>query len=682
MSLRKKDDGEGDEVDLGFDSPRSPKKGVDAYIPEPFFDKLIVISLTAVAGEATELSDRHSSNWGIATFLILPDTSRPEAVGALSQVDVSRYEKVQKLNCGILQLLTAIRLKRRRIPFLASRLTSILRIPYRQTGEREDEIKLIKHASFRKKQELSGRASPSSPRSIAGKNAALPKTMVFLLLNKKSTKPLEAFHSFTCTKRFMEMMGSIQGLYSRHLHIEQSQMDSEIASLACQLEVAKSIHGYRPMLYGVKSKESRSIVDREKSALERKKEIIANAENEKNERISNAANHIADRNIQEERSRLGQVMQTHSDAVAKKNQMTDELNRWRTMSTADLDDEIAELNREVNVLDRQTSELEKKQVELSTRVDSQKGEMNKKANAMAAAQKKVFEELERKAAESRRIAEERKQVCKQAIVDMRKEMIESGELVCEQAKALLRANPAIKPLYDSLTSSVQGFEAIADRLTPHDPSEIQLKKIQAVRSRIITSWTHELVTMQKYLLSSNIPLPINPSMKKEIIAPVDVLRPVVRLHLIIEGMAGVADSRERLYSVAAQRHSKTLETPRRPINSNGVVNWHHKIKITVRLPRRGNPTPDLLTMNLIEFLPDGSLTETLPFDIDLAEIACKPAQQYLLMPCNNSDIRIAVHVSSHSTKRKTAVPNPLYTAKQIQQLRPSTVGCGVESDDE
>eukprot|EP01064_Diplonema_japonicum_P036575 TRINITY_DN8260_c0_g1_i1.p1 TRINITY_DN8260_c0_g1~~TRINITY_DN8260_c0_g1_i1.p1 ORF type:complete len:910 (+),score=301.25 TRINITY_DN8260_c0_g1_i1:52-2781(+) len=673
-----------DEVDLGFDSADSKKK-VESYMPEPFHDQMIVVTVTAYAGEKSILSERKSAQWSSATFLILPETARPEAVGALRQDDVVRYEKVQKLLCAVFAVQTAIRLKRRRIPFLAHRFTSTLRIPYRQTGEREAELKLIRNASFRSKHVQGKDGSPTASPRYTEADAPVTKSIVLLHISGNGDSIMENFHTFTCVKRFTEMQGATQGLFSRHLGIEQAQMDREIAALILQLDIAKSVHSYKPLLFGNESKKEndKSIIERENAALKKKEGIIKAAEEERDERIKTAAHHIADRNIQEEKARCAQIQQAHSDVMAKKKRLEDELHKWKTLSVDDLNTEISGLNRDLAVVEKKSTSLEQDQERLKKALEDKKKAMSNMTSALAEKQRKALAEIEKRKAEAKKVADDRKQAVSTSIKGMRDGVVKANTVVRNVADKLVTASPASKEYVDQLKQSIVGLEGILDRLMPGEPSPQQLQRVAAVKERLLKMWTHELLHMQRALREAGVPLPVNPSLNPNCNIPLDTLRPVVGVYLIFEGMTGLADDREMRFSIAASRRGVVRESPRVAL-SNGVVTWNYHTQFVTRLPAptAGKTACDLLTMSVTEFLPDGSFAESLPFDIDLTALACKAPRKYVIMPCNESDLRVCFHATTRHMRPKRVKANPLMTAKQVSQHKHSDVPYGPSSDEE
>ncbi|KAJ9448017.1 hypothetical protein DIPPA_09297 [Diplonema papillatum] len=146
-------------------------------------------------------------------------------------------------------------------------------------------------------------------------------------------------------------------------------------------------------------------------------------------------------------------------------------------------------------------------------------------------------------------------------------------------------------------------------------------------------------------------------------------------------MTGVMDEREMKYSIAAVRSGKVQESARRFRNKSGVVEWHQQMKFTTRLPGQGNVGADFVTFTLVEFLPEGSTSEALPFDVDILAMACKPGQ-YVISPCKDASLRISIHARTVKLRPKRAKANPLCTAKQIRTEKHIDIPYGPSSDEE
>eukprot|EP01061_Rhynchopus_euleeides_P045476 TRINITY_DN8181_c0_g1_i1.p1 TRINITY_DN8181_c0_g1~~TRINITY_DN8181_c0_g1_i1.p1 ORF type:complete len:931 (+),score=401.79 TRINITY_DN8181_c0_g1_i1:519-3311(+) len=701
MSLKSKrstEDGD-DVVDLDdfvhASSPlRKPKgEGVSSYIPEPFYDEVLVVNTVIHTGDTDVLKDRTSTQWCTATFLLLPDNSRPEAVGALSQNDVKRYEKVQRLVCSVLAILMAIRLKRRRVPFLAHKWTSTLRFAYRQTGEKEDETRIIKNASFRKE---ATKGDDGSPKAKKAKEAQPTRSIVFMNLSSKGEVILENFHSFTCAKRLVEMGTSVTGMFTRHLAIEQAQMDREIASLMLQLEVAKQVHSYRPMLFGVTTKggADKSIKEREEAALNKKKEQIEAQAEERRVRIHSAAQHIADRNIHEEMSRLAQVQQQHDDKKAQHTKANAELRKWKNMSTDHL---VREINKEADGL-RLAEKKVAAQESLAKRLHSDKEAAERGLTDMHAQmkdnQRKALQELEAKKNSARLYIEKRQQLAYDHIEEMRAELEYAGTMVLDKAEALLKISSSktnafqgteaadeARLIRDNLASSIQGLHGLLPRILPSNaPGDEQKRRIEAVRGKIISNSTHELLSLRAEMCDSAIPLPTAvgaEAQRRE--------GPLVSLHVTILGVTGLVKRKNNKFSVAVhQRGGGIAETARVPMReATGVVEWEHLVRIPHRLPadrKKLSETPSFATFALTEFLPDGSFSESLPFDVDLNAFACKPVANYHIVPGKASDVAISIRVATKKMKRKEVLLNPLHTLQTLKETK-RTDDYGPSSDE-
>eukprot|EP01063_Lacrimia_lanifica_P004214 TRINITY_DN12352_c0_g1_i2.p1 TRINITY_DN12352_c0_g1~~TRINITY_DN12352_c0_g1_i2.p1 ORF type:complete len:922 (+),score=316.04 TRINITY_DN12352_c0_g1_i2:71-2836(+) len=677
----------GDALDLGFDDAKEDTQDANrlqSFIPDPYHDHLVVVQIKSWTQDQTCLQDRTSTKWGAAQFVVLPDAARPPVVGVLDGEDVQRYEQVQKLLCGVMSVLTAIRLKRRRVPFLAHKFTSTLRTVYRQTGERESEMKMIKNASFRAKAWASGPDSPSSPR-YRGKPAEPTRTVVLLHLAKRAC-PQENFHAFTLAKRFVEMgSGSHTGSLTRHLGMEMSQMEREVASLACQLELAKQVHNFRPMLYGVESKGNKTIREREKAAFEKKATQIERVQGERRERIQTAAQHIADRNITEMESRLAQVHQAVSNKQAHRDRTLEELNRWKNMDSKTLDKEIAELTADLTQVERKVAAGEAEAAQLQQKLKKKHDEVQDFATRLRENERKVLAELEQRAQAHKQEVEARRAKTGQHIAAMRTELEAAGQDVLAAAQELKKLSPSAALICTNLTDSVNGLAPLLPRILPSErPSDEMRQRIAQVHERLSVQWAHEMFFLQRELKENNIPLPVHAAATARGNIDLDAAQPVVRVHVTVVGAEGFSTKADGMkYSVAVQRRFDVQETSRRPLQKGpGAVSWGQTFKLTTRLPPKGETRVDLIPLTLSEFLPDGSFSESLPFDVDLLSLACKPPQDYILVPCPDSSLKLRIHAATYRATRVKARANPLCTAKQLAQRRTVDVEYGPSSDDE
>ena len=678
--------------------PQPSSQTVSSYIPEPYYDTVICVNVLITTGGEDAAESRTSTRWANASFIVLPDNTRPTAVGALSQDDVKRYEKVQRLVCATLAILTAIRLKRRRVPFLSHKWCSTLRFAFRQTGEKEDDRKLIKNSSFRKRR-MDGTPDDESPRAKKAEEA--PPTRVFVIMNicRRGEEALESFHAFVCAKRFKEMCVSNTGMPTRHLAVEQAQMDREIASLILQLEVAKAVHNYRPMLFGVatKSKDDKSIQERESAALEKKKVMIQQAANERKDRITGAAQHIADRNIAEELARLAQVQQQYDDLKARMDQKREELNKWESMTFADLNKEIHELTTARDTAESRVAKLEANQTQLRRDEASTHRDLERAQTTMQENQRKAMRELEARQAAVRVQSEKRRVLVKARVDEMRAEIVEAGKRVLQQAQQLVdmtKKTPGrssgtphadATQMLQNLTHGITGLAGILPRILPGDYQlhEEQQRRIELVRGKIMKGANHELLSLQASLRADNVPLPVFTSEK-----PAERPGPLVRLHIKVLGVAGLEVREHNKFSVALQvRGGGVIESPRLPMKGDaGRIDWNHTFKLAHRLPGdKGNVgrIADFASFAVSEFLPDGSFSESLPFDVDLNSVACKPTKVYHVIPCKSSRLKLAFQVSTYKMKPKQTQLNPLYTPEALEAVKKPTLDdYGPSSDEE
>ena len=658
----------------------SPQAAVSSYIPEPFYDEVLFVSVSIHSGDVSAIQKRSSSEWCSANFVVLPDNSRPECVGALSQDDVKRYEKVQRLVCCMLAILTAIRLKRRRVPFLSHKWTSTLRSAYRQTGEKEDETKVMKSASFRKSAD-----TPDSPKMKKASEAAPTRSIVLMNLCSKGDEILELFHSFTCAKRFVEMGTSATGMFTRHLQVEQAQMDREIASLILQLKVAQEMHQYRPMLFGVKKKgsEDKSIKEREQDALEKKKTIIETQKEERRSRIQSAAQHIADRNIHEEMARLAVVQQQYDDKKAKHDKVKAELRKWQNMSTEHLVQEINTETDQLRSTEKKVQALELGKKRLKSEIETSERGLADMHKQMKDNQRKALQELEAKQHAARDFIENRKKMARSRMDEMRAEIEYAGNLILEKAADLLSATQSrghsagteavdeAKLVQENLSASVKGLHQILPRILPSDvPSSEMQKRIATVRDKILANASHELLSLQSELSTAGIPLPIAASTHEAVRAG-----PLVSIHITVLGVSGLLKNRKNSkYSVAHQwRGGGVAETARVPLkDETGVVEFKHLFKVAHRLPaekKEIGTAVALETFAVVEFLPDGSFSEALPFDIDLNAFACRAKQIYHIVPGAKSNVSVAIEVTTKKMKLREPQANPLHTVTSLHAVK-------------
>eukprot|EP01062_Namystynia_karyoxenos_P024837 TRINITY_DN19715_c0_g1_i1.p1 TRINITY_DN19715_c0_g1~~TRINITY_DN19715_c0_g1_i1.p1 ORF type:complete len:998 (+),score=351.64 TRINITY_DN19715_c0_g1_i1:129-2996(+) len=667
------------------------KVKLEPFIPGVYHDACIVVEFCiAISVDVAEQMDRRSNEWGALTFLILPNCARPILPGALDTMEGRKYEQVQRLNCAVLAVLNAIRMKRRRMPFGALRITSTFRSWYRQSMEREKEKDMIKRASIRKRAGSFGQgAGDSSPdASPRRKTGPPPPTRTLLLFDVPTGGDmLECFHPFVCTRRLV-VHGSWPGLMTRHLACEQAQMTCELEGLEIQLEVAKQVHKYTPQLFGYTGKPQRN-ADGEVLTVKQREEIIRKKrQDERRERelargeeIRREAKQLADDHLRSVQSSIDEVDQERQDLEVRNAAKRKEIDSWKNKDMSGINRDWEAAKSEAQQTTERQKLLEQERDQLMQQLKKQLDDNQRKKQELAQQQRKAVEDKERRVAEKRQWAKQQQELQEQAIRDLHQQVGQADDVLrgavdgflAQEKQALRGSNPS-RAQCEGLLRSAEELQGLLGQLMPAAPTEQQQQRVELARRRVLAAVAHETMTLRKSNAQAGIPPPAFPSTRGCGPVPCDVAQPVVRVHLSIEGMAGLssgAGRKGRTYSFGAMRNGRVHETPRRVPAADGCVSWGDSMSFLVRLPAPGEEAMDLLPCVVAEYMADGSLSESLPFDVDLGPLACQPAKQYVLLPLasrGSAELRVSVHVKTTKVRPKalsTPGANPL---RPLQQL--------------
>lgn len=341
-----------------------------------------------------------------------------------------------------------------------------------------------------------------------------------------------------------------------------------------------------------------------------------------------------------------------------------------------LDGELSNAKRGVQEAEKRLGANQQEQRGLNEKLKVA-NEANQRRKAELAAQaRKMVEAKDKQVQERRRWAQQQQQLQENGIRDLRTRVAQADEQLRATVQSYLQeekqANRGVQPSAQeaqNLLASVSGLGELMDQLIPPAPSAQQQRRLDAARRRVVAAVAHETVTLRKQTARAGIPAPTYPSTQGPGCVPRDIAQPVVRVHLNFEGVAGLVHDKSRhgrSYSIAAMRNGRVHEAPRRPAAKDGTVDWGHSMSFLTRLAPPGQKAADLLPCCVAEYMADGSLSESLPFDVDLAPLACQSPKQIILLPLASAGhggrLRVCCQVHTTRVRPKVLAPpaaNPL-----------------------
>eukprot|EP01060_Flectonema_neradi_P034446 TRINITY_DN6047_c1_g2_i1.p1 TRINITY_DN6047_c1_g2~~TRINITY_DN6047_c1_g2_i1.p1 ORF type:complete len:709 (+),score=172.90 TRINITY_DN6047_c1_g2_i1:59-2185(+) len=276
------------------------------------------------------------------TFVVLGDSERPALCG-IDQGTLSNYEEQQKTLSAIVGVLGAIRCKRLRVPFGKCRLMHLLKRAY------------------------------NSEKKNPYNNSNKP-TFSLMVLNTLSDgrNAEESYHSLVFAKRIVNVVGgSSVGPASRDLAIERWRLEQDIVELKDELEIVKTVHGYKPVIYN----QPKPVQNIKEEEAKRINNIESKREKERKEQIENmrlVANKEAKEYIDGEQKKTNQNIQKLESMLSEKTKQNAELNQQRETKIKEFEKQLEKVRKKRQDEEEKTEKLRKEMEQIEVQLEERR----------------------------------------------------------------------------------------------------------------------------------------------------------------------------------------------------------------------------------------------------------------------------------------------------------------------
>eukprot|EP01065_Artemidia_motanka_P038196 TRINITY_DN47048_c0_g1_i1.p1 TRINITY_DN47048_c0_g1~~TRINITY_DN47048_c0_g1_i1.p1 ORF type:complete len:1004 (+),score=466.05 TRINITY_DN47048_c0_g1_i1:85-3012(+) len=450
-----------------------------AYVPDvaPDDDDAAAADAAQRPGEdrRTEINSLH--------FIVLGDSERPALCGIDTAV-MKRYEDTQKTLSAIIGVLGAIRCNRLRVPFGKCRLTHLLKRAY--NAEKANQY-----------------------------NEGAKPTQSIIVSNVFETDRYseEAFHSLTFSKRIMNVIGGGAGIgpASRDLAVEKWRLEQDIVELKDELDIAKSVHGYKPCIFNPQ-KQVQNIKEEEQKRTTKIREQRDKQREERVAEMQRQATEEARAYIDKEQQRANQNLQELQKKLDRRLAENQGLMKERDTRMQQLEREIEKIRKKRADEERKTQELRHDIEEIESTLTARQDVIQKKRQELELLNKdhtKGREMILQGRAETK---QKRDQLGAQRVEQRRnwlKEIKETNEKVLHQIRQLeeTRKNRSFQAPQDaeeeteqSVCEDIESIDRFLPRLISIEDAKGLDAKAEEVRQQLEDYFDSERKSFEEKLL--------------------------------------------------------------------------------------------------------------------------------------------------------------------------------------
>ena len=321
-----------------------------AYQPENLMFAVRIFPVEAATAEredGTFEAHHHDVEQNSLTVVILGDSERPALCG-IDSATLGKYEDQQKTLSAVVNVLGAIRCKRLRVPFGKCRVMHLLKRAFN--------------------------SEKNNPYSDENKPTVCH---LFLSMLDDARNAEETYHSLTFGKRIMNVIGgSGVGPASRDLAVERWRLEQDIIELKDELEIVKTVHGYKPVIYN----QAKPVANIKEEEQRRVNKILKQREDAKAAELEATrakASHEAQKFIEGEQKKSNQNIAKLEKLLGEKTQQNAQLNEQHSSKIKEYEKQLEKVRKKRKEEEEKTEALKKAVEDVETQLQGRQESIEK-----------------------------------------------------------------------------------------------------------------------------------------------------------------------------------------------------------------------------------------------------------------------------------------------------------------